>query len=299
MKILMTFKHYPMCGGNFFKWAMQDLGHEVISAGMTMGDIVPWHDNPRFPKYNFPPDIVLPDLPRIPLQAIKDKLPWKPDLILEVDAGFYMDGKPKEWHGVPIALFATDPHFLDYTAQYCFVDYFFNPQPMSFAKYPEGIFLPWAHDPNVHKMLPDNGIIYDMVFVGALYEQRKILLEALKRDYDVKVAEQLIYDECTKLYNEGLMSFNMSSNDDIPMRIFEGMGYGTAVVTNRITGLDLLFKEGVHYIGYDGEAELLEKMKYYTDHLEELKAIMQNGMKEVEKHTYKIRCQTILDTIFK
>lgn len=300
MKILITAKFYPMCGANFFRWAMEELGHEVFSVGYFSGDTIPWAGNPSFPEYVFPPDLALPtDVPSYPLELIKDKVPWKPDLILEIDAGFYMDGKPKEWKDVPIAMFATDPHFLDYSVQYGFVDFFFNPQPMAFAKYPKGIFLPWAYDPNVHKPLVKIDKEFDIVFIGAMYEQRKHALDRLATKFKVYADSFKIYDECTEIYNKGKISFNWSSNDDIPMRIFEGMAYGNAVITNRITGLESLFREDKHYIGFDTEDELMQKVDYYLNNPDLLDKISQNGYMAVEEHTYKNRCAKIIREVFR
>ena len=297
LKILMSYKHYPMCGGNFFKWGMEELGHEVFSVGYFSGEVVPWAGNPRYPKYVFPPDLALDtDVPFYPLEKILEKLPWKPDLILQIDAGFYLTGSIP---GVPNAMFATDPHFLDYMVQYSTVDFFFNPQPMAFPKYPKGIFLPWAYDPNVHKPNIKIDKIYDVVFVGALYPERQKALEELSKFCKVKVESSVIYDECTELYQQGKISFNWSSNDDIPMRIFEGMAYGNMVITNRLTGLDLLFKENKHYVGFSNLDELVQKVKYFLANQESLDKIACNGYMAVEEHTYKERCRTILKEIFK
>ena len=83
------------------------------------------------------------------------------------------------------------------------------------------------------------------------------------------------------------------------MRIFEGMAYGNLVVTNRIEGLDLLFNEGKHYIGFSDVDELVEKVKYYLNNEDELFEIAEKGYMEVEKHTYKERIKYVLKTIFK
>lgn len=291
----MSFKHYPMCGGNFFKWAFEELGHEVYSVGYFSGDTVPWEGNPRFPQYVFPPDLALPDTPNFPIDKVIAEMPWKPDFVFQVDAGLHLTGKVD----CPNALFATDPHFLDYSTQYNSVDYFFNPQPSTFHKYPKGIFLPWAHDPNIHK--PDNNYDkpFDVVFVGLLYENRQRALEELAKICKVKqIKAGVIYNECTKLYNQGKISFNWSSNDDIPMRVFEGMAYGNLVVTNRLTGMDLLFREGKHYVGYSDIDELVDKVKFYLDNPDDLFKVSDKGYIESEKHTYKIRCQEVIRTIF-
>lgn len=301
MKILMSYKHFPMCGGNFFKWAMEVLGHEVFSVGSFSGDKIPWNEDLRFPsQYIFPPDLQLPDEPMYPLKEVLKKLPWKPDLILQIDAGFYLWGNSP---GIPNAMFATDPHFLDYTTQYHTVDYFFNPQPSTFHKYPKGIFLPWAYDPNIHRVMNDiaSDKEYDIVFIGLLYEQREKALKELSKRFKVFYSPAgIIYDECTEIYNKGKISFNWSSNNDIPMRIFEGMAYGNLVLTNRITGMNLLsFKENKHYVGYDNLDELLQKTEWILSNEEKLDQIACNGYVAVEEHTYKERCKTILRTIFK
>lgn len=298
MKILMSAKWFPMCGANYFRFALEELGHEVFTFGYFSGNHVPWPGNPKFPDYYvFPPDLALPrDIPYFPLKELEKHLPWKPDLIFQCDAGFYLQGEIK---GVPNAMFATDPHFLDYTAQYHQVDYFFNPQPSTFKKYPNGIFLPWAYDPNIHRVMSLVEKEYDIVFIGARYDNRKKALDELKKFCKVYEADPgIIYEECTQLYNKGDISFNWSSNNDIPMRIFEGMAYGNLVVTNRITGLDLLFKENKHYVGFDTLEELIEKVKYYKSHREEMDRIAFNGYLKVEEHSYKERCKTILKVIF-
>lgn len=299
MKILMSYKHYPMCGGNYFKWAMQDLGHEVFSVGYFSGEVVPWEGNPKFPKHVFPPDLALStDIPFYPLDEILKQMPWKPDLILQIDAGFYLTGKAPD--GIPNVMFATDPHFLDYTLQYNMVDFFFNPQPMSFAKYPKSIFLPWAYDPNIHKPLLREEKLYDVVFIGLMYENRKKALEELAKHAKVFASPAgIIFEDCTKIYNQGKISFNWSSNDDIPMRIFEGMAYGNLVLTNRITGLDQLFKEDKHYIGFSSMEELIEKIDYLMSNPEIIDKISEAGYMEVEEHTYINRCKDILDHVFK
>lgn len=297
MKVLMSFKHYPKCGGNFFKWAFEELGHEVYSVGYFSGKTVPWEGNPEFPQYVFPPDLAYSeDIPYFDLDEILPKLPWKPDLIFQVDAGFYLRGKSD----IPNAMFATDPHFLDYNAQQSMVDYFFNPQPSTFKKYPKSIFLPWAYDPNIHKPDLEAEKIYDVVFIGLMYENRKRALDQLSKFCKVFGKNAgIIYDECRTFYNQGKISFNWSSNNDIPMRVFEGMAYGNLVVTNRIEGLDLLFKEGKHYVGFSDVEELVEKVKYYLSHEKEMFKIAEAGYLEVEKHTYIERVKYVIKTIFK
>lgn len=287
-----------MCGGNFFKWAFEELGHNVFSIGYFSKDVVPWEGHPKFPQYVFPPDVGLEnDKPFFPLEEALKRCPFKPDLIFQVDAGFYLSGDSGD---IPNAMFATDPHFLDYHLQSNTVDFFFNPQPSTLSKYPRSIFLPWAYDPNIHKVLPETEKIFDIVFIGLMYENRKKALDLLSDRYKVYAQNAgTIYDECTRIYNQGKISFNWSSNDDIPMRLFEGMAYGTLVFTNRLTGLDRLFKEDKHYIGYDTIDELMEKVAYYMERPRLLDRIAEAGYLAVEKHTYHNRVLQVLREVFK
>ena len=289
LKVLMSYKHYPMCGGNYFKWAFQELGHEVYSVGYFSGDVVPWAGQPKFPKYVFPPDLAIPtDIPFYPLEKVLEKMPWKPDLIFQVDAGFYLTGKSD----CPNALFATDPHFLDYHIQHSLVDFFFNPQPNFMAPYPKSILMPWAHDPNVHKVVPTEERLYDIAMVGAQYKDRIEAFAALKeKGFRTFSQNGIIYDECTLIYNQSKASFNWSSNNDIPMRIFEGMAYGNLVITNRMEGFrEMSFKENKHYIAFSTIDELLEKADYYLRKYPELgDQIAENGYLAVEEHTYHNR----------
>lgn len=294
----MSYKHYPMCGGHFFKWAFEELGHEVFSVGEFSGDTVPWEGNPRFPKYVFPPDLETPKgLAYYPLKEVIKMMPWKPDLIFQVDAGFYLPGRLDD---VPNAMFATDPHFLDYTAQYNLVDFFFNPQPSTFAKYPKSIFLPWAYDPNIHKNLHFQKREYDIGFIGLLYDKRRIALEKLSEKYKVSFRNAgVIYDECTQQYNNFVMAFNWSSNDDIPMRIFEGMAYGCVVLTNKITGLEKLFEHGKNILVYSNEEELYSTVEKYLNDRPALVKIALQAEKDVKKHTYKANIEQVLKEVFK
>lgn len=287
-----------MCGGNFFKWAFEELGNTVFSVGYFSKDIVPWEGNPSFPEYVFPPDLAIPsDVPFYPLEKILELMPWKPDLIVQIDAGFYLSGKSED---IPNIMFATDPHFLDYYIQQSTVDLFFNPQPSCMKKYTKSIFCPWAYDPNIHTADPEAEKEYDIVFIGLMYDKRKEALDALKAEgYNIYAANAgIIYDECRTIYNKGKASFNWSSNDDIPMRVFEGMAYGDLVITNRLTGLDELFKEGKHYIAFDTIEELKQKCQYYLrDHPEKGDEIAVNGYLAVEDHTYHQRVLQMLRAV--
>jgi hypothetical protein len=93
---------------------------------------------------------------------------------------------------------------------------------------------------------------------------------------------------------------NSPANGDVNMRVFEAMASGALLVTEAIeNGQKDLFKDGVHLVQYRTEEELFEKVDYYLKHDDEREQIAKEGQKLVlSKHTYKNRCDFILQTLF-
>jgi len=96
------------------------------------------------------------------------------------------------------------------------------------------------------------------------------------------------------------VSFNVSILDDLNMRFFETMSYGTCLVTNRdVVGWeDLGFVDGEHFLGYEGEEEAIEKIRWALDNPMERETIAKEGHIKVRaEHTYEHRVNQMLDTI--
>lgn len=275
MKILVSGRFYPMTMLRFFSAAMKRLGHSVIHVGPYSGDsgAIPWPGQPYFPQYVDKPDIPLPEaLSHFPLAAIKSQLPDDLDVIFSFDAGFRLTGRLE---GVPTVLYGTDPHALNYSPYYSEYDFFFSAQKQSLETCPGAIWVPLAYDPTVHTC--DNPILpedrpTDVCFIGVMgeggsresnaYWQRWNAVQALKATTLNVVAETgLIFKECTYEYSHAKIGLNVSSSWDIPMRWFEHFGYGVCCVTNRLPHLDELgFEEDKHYVAFDTQDEMLEKV---------------------------------------
>jgi spore maturation protein CgeB len=84
--------------------------------------------------------------------------------------------------------------------------------------------------------------------------------------------------------------------DDVNMRVFEALGCGSLLVTNRIgPGQDLLFKNGEHLIEYENQKDLIEVVGYYLAHGEERERIAAQGRAQaLKKHTYAHRLDYML-----
>lgn len=84
-------------------------------------------------------------------------------------------------------------------------------------------------------------------------------------------------------------------------RIFESCGRGIFVIHPYIKGIEDLFDIGKHIVTYDfGDFDgLRSKIDYYLEHDEQREAIRLAGHEHVKaNHTYKVRWQHILNTVF-
>jgi hypothetical protein len=152
IKVALVGIYYPLAMLRYFERALarrKDI--ELITIGPYTGTWIPWNGGMTvLPKYDKPPTYPLPrEFIRTGKTTSQIFMPKGEDadvdLWLEVDAGFYLDPKPKT--GI-VAHVATDPHALDYSRQRNLADYFFNMQ-LEYA-IGDDIYLPYAYDPTVH-----------------------------------------------------------------------------------------------------------------------------------------------------
>lgn len=263
MKLLLLYKSYPLAMASYFRRALerrQDV--ELFTCGEFFGQNIPWNGGMTIPmKYPNHVDLPLPSgMNKVSWSMIADKLPWKPDLVLNVDAGFHLTTKPD----VPYYVVATDPHVLgDWYAQVRpLADKFFNMQGVPYIQAGD-VWLPYAHDPTVHYPV-DIQKEYDCTIVGLHYPQRDEWVSRL-RAKGVKVNYRIgdIFDEYREENNKAWIGLNWSSLEDVTARVFEIMAMKLVPVLNRLPGLDQLgFVEGQHYLGFSNMEEAVEKVMW-------------------------------------
>lgn len=163
-------------------------------------------------------------------------------------------------------------------------------------------WLPFGCDPSLYPLFPCERNL-DVAFVGQMdmkgSRRQSILARVLPKfstnDYlhfysPIKMAE---------IYSRAKIVFNVSIGGDLNMRIFEAMASGALLVTDRIqNGMDDLFQEGVHFVGYSDCDEAIEKIRFYLLHEKERNHIASTAKELVlSKHTYAHRWNDIKLTL--
>lgn len=300
MKILFLYKAYPFTIANYFRRALerrQDV--ELFTCGEFSGQSIPWSGGMTIPmKYQNQVDLPLPvGMNKVSWSMIADRLPWKPDLVLNVDAGFHLSTKPD----VPYYVVATDPHVLGdwYAKVRPLADKFFNMQGTPYIQ--EGdVWLPYAFDPLCHFPIGGNyPKDFDCSIIGLHYPQRDSWVQRL-RDRGVTVSYRIgdIYDEYRQENNRAWIGLNWSSLEDVTARVFEIMAMKLVPVLNRLPGLDQLgFVEGQHYLGFSNMDEAVEKVMWAMENRPFAEQIALQAYQFVnwKSHTYDNRISQIFD----
>ena len=149
-KILLLYKAYPFAIASYFRRALERRHDvELFTLGAFTGQSIPWNGNMTIPmKYPNQVDLPLPaNMNSVAWNMVSSRLPWEPDLVLNIDAGFHFSTKPS----VPYYVVGTDPHVLSpwYDKVRPIADKFFNMQGEPYIRDGD-VWLPYAFDPTVH-----------------------------------------------------------------------------------------------------------------------------------------------------
>jgi hypothetical protein len=294
IKIVFAYLAYPMSMAGWFRRALERRSDvELWTTGPYTGSWIPWNFGMNLPeKYVRPVDFALPMSATTPPWSIIEKqLPWKPDLVLQVDAGFHFADKPN----CLTATVATDPHVLNYYLPRSYSDKFFGMQKC-YAK--EGdIYLPYAHDPTM--IYPDPLVVEDTdcCLIGLHYDNRNEWIRQLReRGHSVIYELGPIFDEYRQLNCRASIGLNWSSLNDVCARVFEIMGMGRTPVINRVPDLEFLgFKENEHYLGFSTMQEAVDKVEWALSNPGQAHLIANSAhAKVVNEDTWDIRVEQIL-----
>jgi hypothetical protein len=151
-------------------------------------------------------------------------------------------------------------------------------------------FMPWA----VRE--------HDAAFVGTLDKarnpERVRLFDALKQG---GISIHLATGAYQPVYRSSRIVINQAVRDDLNLRVFEAMGCGSLLVTDRIThSLHDLFDEGRDYLAYTpGDAgDCAQKVTWALEHPDEAEGIARSGhAKTVSRHCETHRAAKVMESL--
>ncbi len=170
---------------------------------------------------------------------------------------------------------------------------------MTFAPFYEGYKiaeLALAADPNLHKPFYEILEEYDVGFIGNdTYPERRKLLEQIGANYKLMRTTSDPGIPYSKKLAQCKIIFNCAMNNDINMRVFEGIACEKLFITDRIPHLNDFFLEDEHFIAYTGWKELKEKLDEYLGKGCYRRTIARQGREHLLKnHTYDHRISDII-----
>jgi len=143
---------------------------------------------------------------------------------------------------------------------------------------------------------------WDVVFVGFMNKgvegdpeshNRVEYLDAIFKAYrNSWLVTNCFHEAMAARYVKGRVGMHVSIKNDLAMRWFEIPSTGTAMLANRdVAGwADLGFRDGEHFVGYEGIDEAIEKIRRMLDNPMEREAIARQGHEFVRaNHTYAHR----------
>ena len=111
-----------------------------------------------------------------------------------------------------------------------------------------------------------------------------------------------VMKEASMIYRCSKINLNISLRSilsGIPLRSFEIMGSGGFLLSNYQSDYEEYFQCGEDYVYYTDYEDLMQKAEYYLSHEKERQEIVENGYRKVkQRHTYKERLDTILETVY-
>jgi hypothetical protein len=179
-----------------------------------------------------------------------------------------------------------------------------------FAKHPNANWLPCCTDIRwFHPLYTGIPVIkYDWGFFGSRHgldraAELKTICERLGYTYDIReVARSFTHKwihtgcamaACRNLFNKG------QKHDSPNQRVMESMLVGAPLLTNidPVDGMNLLFTEGEHYIGYTDDT-LEERVKWMVEHRGECATIAKAAQQRViDRHTMDKRVAAMCEVL--
>jgi Glycosyl transferases group 1 len=251
--------------------------------------------------------------PNTTIQALVKQCPERPDLIYLPDWNFSPIPPGLTTIDIPTLNVNEDTYaytnrrirwsmLFDYTLLFhpCYEDRF------RAAGHPRPIFLPLAVNRDVIEG-PEEERTLEVGSVGRtdsdLYVTRLRVLSMLDSHFRMNDwRRRYSPKEMVKIYRMSKIVINIPREDylqEANMRVFEVMGSGALLLTRLPTELsDMGFQEGVHFVGYRREEELVALIRHFLADDPARLEIARKGHEIVwREHTYESRAASLLDQL--
>lgn len=283
MKLLLAATHHPVSSPRFMADAFKRIGVDVRHIGGPVEhEHVPeryWWQPDAYYETAFWPD-------------------WTPDLVL------YMDTAHKPWVSsypdVPHAVYCTCNNVCNMTMdtmQHYFVAA--HDGPVWPVQGDNMTWLPNAYDPTLHTSspIPYKEREYDVCCVGAIYPERRAILDAMQAaGLKVFVHDKLYFDEYVAAYHNSRIGLCYSPQSSAMFRIFETAAMGCVVLSNVIKDYEYLHPKGVaHFTDSIPKTDPITRAKVFIDHPYLGEYFIKEALEWVKPHTWDNRAQQIVD----
>lgn len=305
MRILLLYSHHRRTLNVYYKRALVRLGHQVVSVG-------PWDEQQRFGTHGRTPDVMLPAAvpPWYAYEQIAAHLPWTPDLVWLLEGGedLRVLNVPRE---IPFVHQSVEGSHMEWSrgiTPHRYVNFTCN----GFAP-PDVKWLPYGFDEveagpyNV----PTADREYDCAQIGSARESRVLVWEHLRKATDVHCwfSGDLWGPAHFALYRNARSTFVNQTISFCCPRVFDAMGMGCLLLSDRVPAVTELFNDEEHFLGYDrvfgrdGEGIphpdwILDIVRRCRREPQWAQGIALAGRRLAwEKHTYRHRVEEVLNDV--
>lgn len=276
-----------MLNQDWFAKELRENGHEVITAGMRD------HLDVTFVS----PFQSLPDL-------VQELSFGAPDVIVIHDESSPLYLTRLEQVEIPVVFYSVDTHHhLDVHSSFVYAfDHILVAHKDYVAKFPQdGAPVTWFPLWASTLVSPEEEKTHDVVFVGTLNRNhnpgRVDFFEKLKQEVDILV----MTGDWKQIFPKSKCVVNQTVKGDLNFRVFEAMGSGSLLLTERTpNGLLDLFAEGQHLLLYEkgNTTDATEKINWIRQNPVEAERIAKQGRNEILScHTPTRRATELLAVI--
>lgn len=159
-------------------------------------------------------------------------------------------------------------------------------------------WFPNAYPDDLIDYNPDIKKSFDVGFCGSMIADRPYWTSLLEIRYGNRFKKDvfILGKDMVDAINSYKIATNKSCSDDLNYRTFETLGAKTFLLTNKVPNIHKIFKDGEHCVMYDTIDEMITKIDYYLEHMDEANKIAESGYNHVKaNHTYVQRAKMLLE----